>query len=109
MSEPIVVAINPNAADGKHVAVGHRVVERLRADGHRVIAVREISFTELERATRAAVSAGSKALIVVGGDGMVSLGINVIAGTKTPLGIVPTGTGNDFARDLDLPVGEPED
>ena len=44
-----------------------------------------------------------RALIVVGGDGMVSLGTNLLAGTKVPLGIVPSGTGNDMARGLGIP------
>ena len=45
-----------------------------------------------------AVAAGTDALVVVGGDGMVHLGVNAAAGTGVPLGIVPAGTGNDIAR-----------
>jgi diacylglycerol kinase (ATP) len=37
---------------------------------------------------------------------MTHLGVNVVAGTPTPLGIVAAGTGNDIARDLGLPVGD---
>jgi len=46
------------------------------------------------------------ALVVVGGDGMVNLGVNAVAGTTVPLGIVPAGTGNDIARALGLPVSD---
>jgi len=40
------------------------------------------------------------ALVVVGGDGTVHLGFNALAGSsrRVPLGIIPTGTGNDMAR-----------
>ncbi len=42
-----------------------------------------------------------------GGDGMVSMGASLVAGTGIPLGIVPAGTGNDFARSAGLELGEP--
>ncbi len=44
------------------------------------------------------------ALVVVGGDGMVHLGIQVCADRKLPLGIVAAGSGNDAAMTLKLPV-----
>jgi len=37
---------------------------------------------------------------------MVSLGVNLLATTTVPLGIVPSGTGNDMARGLGIPVGD---
>lgn len=48
------------------------------------------------------------ALVVVGGDGMIALGANAVAGRDIPLGIVAVGSGNDFARGLDLPVNRVE-
>lgn len=47
-------------------------------------------------------------LVVVGGDGMVSLGANAVGCSGKPLGIVATGSGNDFARGLGLPVNRVE-
>jgi len=43
------------------------------------------------------------ALLVMGGDGMVSLGLDAVAGTPVRLGVIPVGTGNDFARGTGLP------
>ncbi len=40
---------------------------------------------------------GAQALLVVGGDGMVHLGVNAVAHTGIPLGIIPAGTGNAAA------------
>jgi diacylglycerol kinase (ATP) len=104
----IVVAINPSASFGKSSAVGPATVQTLRAAGHEVTALTEPDFDELRDAARLALKARPDALVVVGGDGMVSLGVNLLAGTKVPLGIVPSGTGNDMARGLGIPVGNTE-
>ncbi|MDR2538407.1 MAG: diacylglycerol kinase family lipid kinase [Bifidobacteriaceae bacterium] len=47
-------------------------------------------------------------LIVFGGDGMVHLGFNAVAKTNIPLGIVPVGSGNDFAKAIKIPVNNIE-
>ena len=104
----LVVAINPSASFGRGSAVGPAVVETLRALGHDVTSLTEPNFEQLLDAARKAVKSKPDALIVVGGDGMVSLGTNLVAMTKVPLGIVPSGTGNDMARGLGIPVGDTE-
>ena len=43
-------------------------------------------------------------LVVLGGDGMVHLGVNLVVGTKLPLMVVGAGTGNDSARLLGMPI-----
>lgn len=63
-------------------------------------------YDELRRATRIALSEPARALIVVGGDGMAHLAVGLLAEVDVPLGIVPTGTGNDLARGLGLPIGD---
>ncbi len=54
-----------------------------------------------------AVDSGADALVVVGGDGMVHLALQALAGTDLPLGVIPAGSGNDFARELRLPLTDP--
>lgn len=104
----IVVAINPTASFGKGSTVGPAVVATLRALGHDVTSLTEPNFEQLLDVAKKAVKAKPDALVVVGGDGMVSLGANLVAQTKVPLGIVPSGTGNDMARGLGIPVGDTE-
>ncbi len=43
------------------------------------------------------------ALLVMGGDGMMHLGLNAAAGTDVPLGLIPAGRGNDFCRGTGVP------
>ncbi|CAN5135639.1 diacylglycerol kinase [soil metagenome] len=99
----LVVAINPTASFGKGRDVGPAVVQTLRALGHDVTSLQEPDFEQLMAAGRKAVASKPDALIVVGGDGMVNLGTNLVVGTKVPLGLVPSGTGNDMARGLGIP------
>lgn len=102
----IVVAINPSAAFGRGSTVGAQVVSALRAVGLEVTALSEQSFDDLVAATRHALEIGTSALVMVGGDGMVNLGANLLAGSSIPLGIVPSGTGNDTARGLGIPLDD---
>jgi len=99
----IVVAINPTASFGKGRSFGPAVVATLRALGHDVTSLQEPDFEQLVASGRKAVASKPDAFVVVGGDGMVNLGTNLVAKTKVPLGIVPSGTGNDMARGLGIP------
>ena len=102
------LVINPTAGKGRGTQAGRRVHEFLRSRGHKV---EDLSAATLAQATdraRAAAVQGLDALVVVGGDGMVHLGVNVVAGTGLPIGIVAAGTGNDIARSLGLPRSDVE-
>jgi diacylglycerol kinase (ATP) len=104
----LLLAVNPAASFGRNRAVGPAVAERLIDEGHDVSMLREANFELLRRETESAFAQGGiDGLVVVGGDGMVSLGANLVAQTGVPLGIVAAGTGNDLARGLGLPYDDP--
>ena len=105
-SRHIVVAINPTAAFGKNSAAGEQTVSALEAAGFRVTALRAESFDLLRGQLNRALTLTPDALVVVGGDGMVSLAVNMVAQTSVPFAVVPAGTGNDLARGIGLPVGD---
>lgn len=90
---------------GGAAGVGERASAALRGAGHDVVQVSADTLEEARAACVALVADGVEVLAVAGGDGLVSLGADVCAGTPTALGILPAGTGNDNARSLGLPSG----
>ncbi|WP_460446636.1 diacylglycerol kinase [Angustibacter aerolatus] len=101
------VVVNPTSGRGAGRRMGARATARLAAAGHDVVDLTSQTPAEAEDRARSLVH-DVDALVVVGGDGLVNLGVNVVAGTGTPLGVVAAGTGNDVADSLGLPVSRPE-
>ncbi|MCW2853459.1 MAG: diacylglycerol kinase [Nocardioides sp.] len=103
----IALLANPTAGRGKGARMALAALERLRSRGHDVRALQGRDADEALDLARACVADGVDALVVVGGDGMVNLGVQAVATTSTPLGVIPAGTGNDVARYVDLPRTDP--
>jgi diacylglycerol kinase (ATP) len=103
----VALLVNPTAGKGRAAGMVARVTERLRDGGANVTILVGRDPAEASALGRQAVSDGADALVALGGDGMVHLALNVVAGTPTPLGIVPAGTGNDLAATLGLPTKDP--
>ena len=56
---------------------------------------------------REALELGADVVIAAGGDGTVRCVAEVLAGTGTPMGLVPLGTGNLLARNLGVDIADP--
>ncbi|MDR0990907.1 MAG: diacylglycerol kinase family lipid kinase [Propionibacteriaceae bacterium] len=107
------LVVNPSAGRGKAGRVLPRVMQELfkgLPEGT-VKVIRARSQSHAEEACRTAVEAAASqpaerrdALVVMGGDGMMHLGLNAAAQTGVPLGAIPAGTGNDFCRGVGLPL-----
>ncbi|MFE9403034.1 diacylglycerol kinase [Streptomyces sp. NPDC006530] len=107
MTSEITLFVNPTAGRGRGAHAAQPAASALRAAGFSVRTVLGQDADDALRRAREAVEGGTGALITVGGDGMVNLALQAVAGTTTPLGIVAAGTGNDFARALGLPIRDP--
>lgn len=59
---------------------------------------------ELRGALDSAIAGGAAALVGGGGDGTINTVASALVGTGIPLGILPLGTLNHFAKDLGIPL-----
>ena len=103
----LTLVVNERSGGGRAGRMLPKVARRLReqvptAELH---IISSSSWTEAEKLTRAAAleARPGDALLVMGGDGMAHLGLNAAAGTEATLGLIPAGTGNDFARGVGVP------
>lgn len=107
MSRRVAVLLNPTSGKGRGARqapiIERRLVER---EVDMTIVVGRDAPDALARA-RAAIEDGVDLLLACGGDGTVHLAAQALAGTDVALGIIPAGTGDDAARTLDIPRGDP--
>jgi len=104
----LALLTNPTAGKGKGARTAAMALPRLLEAGYGVRSLAGRSPEEALDLARQCVADGIDALVVCGGDGMVHLGEQAVAGVDTPLGIIPAVTGNDVARYLDLPRSDPQ-
>lgn len=97
-----VVILNPEAGSVKNVGA---VVRRIRhlPDVEVRLSTRK---GDAVRFARTALRNGCEMIVAAGGDGTLNEVVNGIGATKSHvrLGLIPLGTGNDFARTLGLPT-----
>lgn len=97
--------INPSKPQA--AAAHERIQQYCRDKG-----IREFSFieTRLDRDGRAcarmALDCGANVVVAVGGDGTVRTVASAMASSDHVMGIIPIGTGNLFARNMGIPVGD---
>jgi len=104
VSPRVALIVNPTSGKGVGRQMGEQTRRLLHEAGHDVVDVSGSDYQQARTRAGEAVSDGVDTVVVVGGDGMVHLGVNLCAGTTSRLAVVAAGTGNDFARNLGLPV-----
>jgi diacylglycerol kinase (ATP) len=105
---PVHILGNPSASRGRRARVIGQVAERVTLAGLEPVIVTAASRADALAGARRVVAEGADRLVVVGGDGLVHLALQAVATTGVTLGIVPAGTGNDFARAVGLAGLGPE-
>lgn len=103
---PLALLVNPASAHGRTLKLLPQLEEELDEQrvAFRVERTRGIE-DGVERALRAAEA--GELPVVVSGDGLIGAIGGALAGSETPLGIVPGGRGNDLARLLGIPDDPP--
>jgi diacylglycerol kinase (ATP) len=103
MTRVAALLVNPTAGRGRTARLVEPTRSALRRAGLDVLLLAGRSAAESVALTRAAVADGVSVVVALGGDGLAHCAVQSVAGTDTPLAIVPSGTGNDIAAVLDLP------
>ncbi len=104
-SKKIHFIINPHSGMKSKLGFVDLIEQEMRSD----FKVKTTLTQRPEHATEIALEAvedGADAVIVVGGDGSVNEVGKALIGTDVAMGIIPLGSGNGFARHLDIPLGE---
>ena len=99
--------VNPSAGSGRALKRLPAITAELdrRRMSHRIV-----TTTGLDHGCREAEQAAEQGEIpvVVSGDGLIGKVGGMLAGTATPLGVIPGGRGNDFARVVGIPTDPAE-
>jgi diacylglycerol kinase (ATP) len=103
----VTVLTNPASGHGNAPHAAQRAVARFQQRGVDVCEIVGRDAVHARRLLDDELARGTDALVVVGGDGIVSVALQALALGDVPLGIVPAGTGNDHAREFGLPTGDP--
>ena len=102
MSQSAVLIVNTKSRRGRECFAQART--ELQARGVTIteaLACRDPH--QVPTAVQKAVKGGKALIVVGGGDGTLSSIVGAFVGTRSVLGVLPLGTGNEFARDLSIP------
>jgi diacylglycerol kinase family enzyme len=106
----VVAIINHAAGRETSAEQDHRLTAGIVAAFSRVqveCSVHAVPPEEITETARRAIDAGVDGVVAAGGDGTVSAVAGALVGTNIPLGILPLGTLNHFAKDLRIPLALP--
>jgi YegS/Rv2252/BmrU family lipid kinase len=101
-----LVLVNPSAGGGRARDLLPQLERALRDRG---LGYRLVMTTSLDHGVEEArtAAAGGEVPVVMSGDGLVGQVGGALAGTDAPLGVIPGGRGNDFARVVGIPTEIP--
>lgn len=94
-----LVVANSSAGKGKAEKLSQEFINLLNSNNLKSKLINCSTFEETNAQLDVAIQSNQfKYLIAVGGDGLVNLCLQKVAEKDVVLGVVPAGTGNDFAR-----------
>ena len=104
--QPVNLFLNPTAGRGRAGRRARRISELLARGSEHFEMRSSTAVGDLEEQVFRSVEQGTQRIVVAGGDGSVHEAVNGImrAGGTAALGVVPTGTGNDFAKAAGIPL-----
>ena len=103
----VAVILNPGSG-GATEAAGSEIVELFARHGRTATLFAASEQAPIAERARAAAQSGCRLAVAAGGDGTVNAVASAVVARDIPLGVLPIGTLNHFAKDLGMPLGLPE-
>jgi diacylglycerol kinase family enzyme len=100
----VAVILNPASGSAGRDATPERIVKLFAAKRRAATILAVGPGRTVADQARAAVEAGCRVAVAAGGDGTVNAVATAVLGRDIPLGVIPMGTLNHFAKDLGLPL-----
>lgn len=102
----VLLCLNPTAGRGRAGRRLARIKQLLEEKGLALELFASRAGGDLEAEITRRVIAGTRKVIVAGGDGSIHEAVNGLLAAKesAALGVIPTGTGNDFAKACGIPA-----
>ncbi len=107
MISPIEVIINAGSGASDKIEISRRLAELFKAAGLEARLALAHSGAEIVELARRAALSDAAAVVAGGGDGTINAVAGELIGTEKALGVLPLGTFNYFARNLNIPL-DPE-
>ncbi|MBS3898218.1 MAG: diacylglycerol kinase family lipid kinase [Dethiobacter sp.] len=106
--EPLYFIVNPAANNGRAQETWTALASWLSSEKIPYRVAFSQDGDDIERLSRLAAAEAGAVVAGVGGDGTLSRIADALVGTEAVLGVIPAGTGNDFARSFRIPVSPSE-
>ncbi|MGI9197181.1 MAG: diacylglycerol kinase [Candidatus Nanopelagicales bacterium] len=103
----VEVVVNPTSGGGRARRAVPTFVDALRARGVSPEVHSPRDAADFRSRVAAVRASGAPEVVIAGGDGTIHLAVQELAGGDTALAILPIGTGDDNARTLGIPLGDP--
>jgi diacylglycerol kinase family enzyme len=101
----VAVILNPGSGSGTaDEAAQQRIIELFAAHGREATIFAAGERVTIADQAAAAVAAGCRTAVAAGGDGTVNAVASAVLGRDIPLGVLPIGTLNHFAKDVGIPL-----
>ena len=99
----LLIVANPLSGKGKSLKVAQQFKDRASNAGFKPVVIGVLGTEEMLKSLRVAIEDDRQSIagvISVGGDGLLHALLPVLRQFDLPFTVIPTGTGNDFAREI---------
>ncbi|HKT58750.1 MAG TPA: diacylglycerol kinase family protein [Gemmatimonadales bacterium] len=100
----VAIILNPGSGSGNGDELAAHLIQLFAAAGREATVLAAGPGRTITDQARRAVGEGCRIAVAAGGDGTVNAVASAVVGSGIPLGILPIGTLNHFAKDLGIPL-----